>query len=87
MNNQNEINWEQARMLSQQQTQRPLTKTEKAMRMQANLEALAASSLSSIIESRSDFTAQQCVDFAFEVADLVIAKAEAARKEINAHGE
>ena len=87
----NQINWEQARDLSRQQTrgqqqqqQRPLSDGEKAVRRQANLEALAAGSLASIIESHPKFTADQCVTFAFDVAELVVKRAEGAREKIKA---
>lgn len=85
--NQN-IPWELARDLSRQQTMSqgqprgPMSPAEKALRRQANLEALAAGSLASVIESHPKFTAEQCVIFAFEVAELVIKKAENAREKI-----
>ena len=86
-----QIPWELARDLSRQQTrgqqqqQRgPMSPAEKSLRRQSNLEALAAGSLASVIESHPKFTAEQCVSFAFEVAELVVKKAESAREKIKA---
>ena len=84
------ISWELARDLSRQQTRSQgqprglMSPAEKAMRRQSNLEALAAGSLASTIESHPKFTAEQCVTFAFEVAELVVKKAESAREKIKA---
>lgn len=83
----NNINWEQARDLSRLQTagpRGPMTETEKLLRRQSSLEALAAGTLASVIESHPKFTAEQCVTFAFEVAELVVKKAESAREKIKA---
>jgi len=81
MNNQR-IPWELARQLEAERTQapqRPLTLKEKALRKQSSIEAIAASSLAAVIDSRTKFTALQCVEFAFEAASLVVERAEAAR--------
>lgn len=83
----NEIDWERARDLSRQQTQgkqRPMTDTERALRRQSNLEALAAGTLASIIESHPRFNAEQSVSLAFEIAELVVKRAESAREKIKA---
>ena len=84
----NQINWEQAKMLSQQQgqgqrqRQKPLTDGEKAMRRQGNLEALAASAIACVIESRPKFTAEQVTEFSFAVAEAVMKRTEEARAKI-----
>jgi len=83
MNNQ-QIPWELARKLEKQRTQTPMTPAEKALRRQSNIEAIAASSLAAVIDSHPKFTAEQCVSFAFEVATLVVERAEGARAELEA---
>jgi len=86
MNNQ-QIPWELARSLEQQRTRTPMTPAEKALRRQSNIEAIAASSLAAVIDSRPKFTAAQCVNFAFDVATLVVEKAEGARAELDEIGQ
>lgn len=83
-----QIPWELARDLSRQQTRgqgqpsRPMSPVEKALRRQSSLEALAAGTLASIIESHPKFNAEQSVNLAFEIAEKVIERAEDAREKI-----
>jgi len=80
----NQIPWDLARDLSKQQTQRQPTPEERALRRQSNVEALAAGILSEVVSSRTKFTADECVNFAFDIATKVVERAESAREAIKA---
>ena len=82
----NEIPWNLAQQLGgqggAQQPQRPLTEKERAIMRQVNMNDMAVSFIPSIINSRGDFSESAVVSFAYKIVELIVDRAEKARKEI-----